>query len=39
MFNNSRERSDIVFNDISNNSLYMAEKIGVEINILSTTSK
>jgi len=38
-FNNNREQSDIVFNDIFNNSVFMAEEIGAEIKIPRITSK
>ncbi|KAF0755562.1 zinc finger MYM-type protein 1-like, partial [Aphis craccivora] len=39
IFNNNREQSDIVFNNIFNNSVFVAEKIGVEIKIPRTTCK
>jgi hypothetical protein len=39
IFNNNREQSDIVFNDVFNNSVFMAEKIGAEIKIPRIISK
>jgi len=39
IFNNNREQLDIVFSDVFNSFLYLAEQIGAEIKVPRTRSK